>query len=76
MKQPRTPASPEWINQRQRQVPADAEPPYQHPDAQVTKMTALLEKITGLWTNASTPVKISYLAVGAAVLVVGTVWLT
>lgn len=39
-------------------------------------MTALLEKLTGLWTNASTPTKIAYLAVGAAVLVVGTVWLT
>lgn len=39
-------------------------------------MTALLAKIAGLWNNAPTANKIAYLAVGAAVLVVGTVWLT
>lgn len=39
-------------------------------------MNTLLAKIAGLWAGASAPTKIAYIAVGAAVLVVGTVWLT
>lgn len=39
-------------------------------------MTDILAKLAGLWTNAATPTKIAYLAVGAAALVLATVWLT
>lgn len=39
-------------------------------------MTALLKKLTDWWTATSAQTKIATLSAAAAVLVVGTVWLT
>jgi hypothetical protein len=39
-------------------------------------MTALLERLAMWWDATATSTKIAYISAAAAVLVVGTVWLT